>query len=81
MPGFPLYQKVKKLFDTVSYYTLSSIQKIKVKREPECLTRQLTLDSRNGRIKIPNQMVSITSRRFCYRDAAKWNQLPHQLKR
>ena len=64
----------------ISYYTLLSIQKIRVKREPEYLARHLTLDSRNDRIMVPNQILSITSRSFCYRGATEWNRLPRQLR-
>ena len=64
----------------ISYYTLLSIQKIRVKGEPEYLARHLTLDSRNDRIMVPNQILSITSRSFCYRGAAEWNRLPRQLR-
>ena len=84
----PLHAKRTKLFDNlgwltinqmISYHTVLTIQKVRVQREPEHLAKYMTRDSRNGRIMFQNQLLSVTSRSFCYRGAAQWNLIPHSL--
>ena len=77
----PLYDKLGWLTvnQLISYHTLVAIKKIRIDKEPRYLAKYLTMDSRNNRIMVPNQMLSIMSRSFCIRGADQWNLLPYRL--
>ena len=64
----------------ISYHTLLTIHKIRVSREPKYLANYLTIDSRNGRIMVPNQMLSISLKSFCFRGTDQWNLLPYSMR-
>ena len=85
----PLHAKRSQLFDKlgwltinqmISYHTMLTIQKVRTEKEPQHLAQYLTRDSRNGRIMFQKQLLSVTSRSFCYRGAAQWNLLPNHLR-
>ena len=64
----------------VAFHSLVLIQKIRITKEPEYLSRYLTLDNRNGRIIVPNQMLTICMKSFCLRGPVQWNLLPQDLR-
>ena len=86
----PVFAKRSTLFEKlgwltvnqlISYHTVMAIQKIRVEKEPEYLAQFLTNDSRNSRIIVPNQMLNIAYKSFCYRGSALWNLLPYDLRK
>ena len=64
----------------ICYHTLMSIFRIRKAEEPEYLSEQLSKDSRNGRITILKQNLTLASRSYCVRGAHLWNKLPSELR-
>ena len=64
----------------ITYTSLMCLFRIRISREPEYLSDLLTRDSRNGRITILRQNLTLSSQSFCVRGPNSWNQLPSELR-
>ena len=65
----------------ISYHTLIAVFKIRSSGEPEYLAQFLNNDSRNDRIVIPNQDLTLTTKSFVFRGSDQWNQLPIRIRK
>ena len=64
----------------IVYHSLLAVFKVRNTGEPEYLHRILSQDSRNNRIMIPRQKLSLSSESFCQRASRQWNQLPTSIR-
>ena len=64
----------------ICYHTLIVIFKIRLHKDPPSLAKLVCRDSRNGRIQLPRQNLSLALRSFCYRGPEIWNRLPSRLR-
>ena len=73
-----MYKKLQWLTvnQLITYHTLLTVFKIRQTGEPEYLARLLQLDSRTGRIIIPNTSLTLAKNSFVWRGSANWNMLP-----
>ena len=65
----------------ISYHSMLTLFKIRSSKEPEYLSQFLCNDSRNLRIVVPNQDLTLTKNSFSFRASDQWNQLPIQLRK
>ena len=65
----------------ISYHSMLTLFKIRSSKEPEYLSQFLCNDSRNLRIVVPNQDLTLTRNSFSFRASDQWNQLPIQLRK
>ena len=65
----------------ISYHSLIAVFKIRSSGEPEYLAQFLSNDSRNDRIVIQNQDLTLTTKSFVFRGSDQWNQLPLKLRK
>ena len=64
----------------IHYHSLIALFRVRQSKTPEYLADILCRDSRNYRIMIPRQNLTLTSSSFCVRSASYWNQLPSELR-
>ena len=64
----------------IHYHSILTLHRVRVTRTPEYLANILCCDSRNFRIMIPRNQLTLTANSFCYRSASVWNQLPFELR-
>ena len=64
----------------IVYHTLIAVFKIRQAKEPEYLESFLNNESRNKRIFIPTQSLSLAYESFCFRGSRHWNLLPSNLR-
>ena len=62
------------------YYTLILVFKIRANKTPEYLAKFLSQESRNGRIRLEKQTLTLSLNSFCHRGATQWNQLPGDMR-
>ena len=64
----------------ICYHSLISVFKNRLHKDPKYLSDKMNNDSRNGRIMIPYQNLSLAANSFCYRSATQWNKLPASIR-
>ena len=64
----------------IQYHSLVALYRVRLTKTPEYLADILCHDSRNNRIMIPKQQLTLATNSFCFRSASLWNQLPNQLR-
>ena len=64
----------------IAYHTLITVFRIRKSKEPEGLAQVLSLDSRQGRIIMPNSRHDIYRNSFIYRGSQLWNSLPSEVR-
>ena len=64
----------------IAYHTLITVFRIRKSKEPEGLAHVLSLDSRQGRVIMPNSRHDIYRNSFIYRGSQLWNSLPSEVR-
>ena len=64
----------------VRYFTLLSVFRIKISREPEYLAGYFNNTNRNGNIIVPNTRLTLYKNSFRIRGSCNWNALPKTIR-
>ena len=65
----------------IYYHTVISVFKIRLTQEPEYLSTILNRTSRTGNIVLPNNILVLAEKSFCFRGSKQWNDLPQNIQK